>query len=174
MGTQDLHRVAALHQREFDRHLRASHAQHAVAQIDVAAAERGAFVVQLAAFAVPHGPERLRNAGEAHRLLRDIDRDLKKKTQATLADLRARLRAARAAHQEALKGAVTRCRERRLAVREKLQAERAQALAELRAKGDAERGEARGTCALDKGEAPGAPSRARARSSGRSAPTKRT
>ena len=86
-------------------------------------------------------------------LLRDIDRDLKKKAQATLADLRARLRAARAAHKEALKGAVTRCREHRLAVREKLQAERAQALAELRAKGEAERGEARGTCALDKGEA---------------------
>ena len=86
-------------------------------------------------------------------LLRDIDRDLKKKAQATLADLRARLRAARAAHKEALKGAVTRCREHRLAVREKLQAERAQALAELRAKGEAERGEARGTCAFDKGEA---------------------
>jgi len=86
-------------------------------------------------------------------LLRDIDRDLKKKAQATLAELRARLRAARAAHQEALKGAVSRCRAHRVAVREKLQAERAQALAELRAKGEAERGEARGTCALDKGEA---------------------
>src|SRR5271170_6719245 len=81
-------------------------------------------------------------------LLRDIDRDLKKKAQATLVDLRARLRAARAAHQEALKSAVTRCREHRLAVRDKLQAERARALAELRAKGEAERGEARGTCAL--------------------------
>ncbi|MGO8996098.1 MAG: hypothetical protein ACLQVI_22535 [Polyangiaceae bacterium] len=86
-------------------------------------------------------------------LLRDIDRDLKKKAQATLADLRARLRAARAAHKEALKGAVARCREHRLAVREKLQAERAQALAELRAKGEAERDEARGVCAVDKGDA---------------------
>jgi hypothetical protein len=86
-------------------------------------------------------------------LLRDIDRDLKAKAQVTLAELRARLRAARAAHQEALKGAVTRCQAHRIAVREKLQAERAQALAELRAKGEAERGEARGTCALDKGEA---------------------
>jgi hypothetical protein len=53
----------------------------------------------------------------------------------------------------AQKRAATRCREHRLAVREKLQAERARALAELRAKGEAERGEARGTCALDKGEA---------------------
>jgi hypothetical protein len=86
-------------------------------------------------------------------LLRDIDKDLKKKAKAALADLRARLRAARAAHQEALMKAAARCREHRLAVREKLQAERAQALAELRAKGEAERGGARGTCAIDKGEA---------------------
>ena len=38
-------------------------------------------------------------------------------------------------------------------MREKLQGERAQALAELRAKGEAERGKARGVCALEKGEA---------------------
>jgi len=86
-------------------------------------------------------------------LLRDIDRDLKKKAQGTLTDLRARLRAARVAHQAALKEAVGRCRAHRVAVREKLQAERASALAELREKGEAERGAARGSCALDKGEA---------------------
>ena len=86
-------------------------------------------------------------------LLRDIDRDLEHKARGTLADLRAQLRAARADHQAALKEAVSRCRAHRLAVREKLQAERAQALAELRAKGEAERGEARGVCSIEKGKA---------------------
>lgn len=86
------------------------------------------------------------------RLLRDIDRDLKSKAKATLASLRAQLRAARVAHKHALADAVGRCRAHRLAVREKLQAERAHTLAELRAKGEAERAQARGACSLDKGK----------------------
>jgi hypothetical protein len=86
-------------------------------------------------------------------LLRDIDRDLKAKAKATLGELRTRLRAARGAHKEALAGAVAKCRAERLAVREKLQAERAGVLAELRAKAESERAQARGACAVGKGEA---------------------
>ena len=86
-------------------------------------------------------------------LLREIDVEHKKKAKETLAELRAQLRAARAAHREALKSAVVRCRAHRATVSEKLKAERAQALAELRARGEGERASARGTCAVDKGEA---------------------
>ena len=86
-------------------------------------------------------------------LLREIDVEHKRKAKETLAELRAQLRGARAAHREALNGAVTRCRAHRVAVSEKLKAERAQALAELRAKSEGERAGARGSCAVDRGEA---------------------
>ena len=86
-------------------------------------------------------------------LLREIDTDQKKKAKEALTALRAQLRAARAAHREALKGAVAKCRAHRATVSEKLKAERAQALAELRAKGESERASARGVCAVEKGAA---------------------
>jgi hypothetical protein len=87
------------------------------------------------------------------KLLRDIDRDLKAKDRAKLVDRGTELRAARAAHKAALQSASERCRAHRLEVRERLKAERALTLAELRAKGEKERSEARGACALDKGAA---------------------
>ena len=84
-------------------------------------------------------------------LLREIDTDQKKKAKEALTALRAQLRAARAAHREALKGAVAKCRAHRATVSEKLKAERAQALAELRAKGESERASARGVVCGRKG-----------------------
>jgi uncharacterized FlaG/YvyC family protein len=86
-------------------------------------------------------------------LMRDIERDHRKKERAKLVALREQIRAARLARRNALADATSHCRAERLAVRERTRMERLRALEELRKALHAERQAARDACAVRKEKA---------------------
>lgn len=102
-----------------------------------------------------HGGSREeRSAGQARAaLLRDIDREHRRKARAKLRQLREELRAARLVRKNALTDATSKCRSERIAVRERTRMERLRALEELRRALHAERQGARDACTLRKEEA---------------------
>jgi hypothetical protein len=86
-------------------------------------------------------------------LLRDIDREHRRKATAKLRQLREQLRTARLVRANALTEATLKCRSERIAVREGTRMERLRALEGLRRALHAERQAARDACALRKEEA---------------------
>lgn len=83
-------------------------------------------------------------------LLKDIDRDLRGKARAKLAELRGKVRELVAARKTAMRDQVARCRAERAAAKERGKEMRRRALADLRAAIDAERLAARSSCAQAK------------------------
>lgn len=86
-------------------------------------------------------------------LSREIRAEQERQTKAKAVKLAAELKAARKRRDEALESAAARCRAERLSLRERLQARRAAALAELRAVAKAEHLAARTACDVSKGKA---------------------
>jgi hypothetical protein len=86
-------------------------------------------------------------------LMRDIERDHRKKARQKLVELRAQLRTARSERKAAMKSAAETCRINRLAARERARALRIRGLAELREAGRLEREAARDVCNVGKQEA---------------------
>jgi hypothetical protein len=86
-------------------------------------------------------------------LLRDIEREHRRKAKAKLRQLREELRAARLARRNALVEATSKCRSERIAVRERTRMERLRELEELRKALHAERQAARDVCAIRKEQA---------------------
>jgi hypothetical protein len=86
-------------------------------------------------------------------LMREIERDHRKKARAKLSGLREQLRAARLTRRNALVEATSRCRSERIAVRDRTRMERLRALDELRKALHAERQAARDTCTVRRADA---------------------
>jgi hypothetical protein len=85
-------------------------------------------------------------------LMRDIERDLRKKARDKLRELAAKLKEARRARKERLREASERCRAERLAVRERVRALRLEALDRLRQQVLSERLAARDACTVRRSE----------------------
>jgi len=106
-------------------------------------------------------PRRTRGGSHAERsakharaaLLRDIDREHRRKAKAKLRQLREELRAARLVRKNALAEATSKCRSERLAVRDRTRMERLRALETLHRALHAERQAARDACSIRKEEA---------------------
>jgi hypothetical protein len=99
----------------------------------------------------PSDPKVGRQARAA--LMRDIERDHRRKARAKLVELRERLRAARLTRHNALSEATSRCRAERLSVRDKTRMDRLRALELLRKALHEERQAARDACSVRKAEA---------------------
>lgn len=87
---------------------------------------------------------------ERKALLRDIDRDHRRKARAKLVELREQIRDARREREKRMKAAAEQCRTERLATRERARARRLAALEQLREAFRAERAAAREACTLRK------------------------
>ena len=92
-------------------------------------------------------------AFDRKKLMRDIERDEKRKARALLAELRTLLKDARDKRKVSIRQARERCRSHRLETRERLRAHRLQVLADLRATLKAEREAARAQCSARLDEA---------------------
>ena len=103
----------------------------------------------------PRGQSLEDNAARQARaaLLRDIDKDHRRKARTKLRQLRDELRTAHLARRNALAEAASRCRDERIAVRDRTRMERLRALEELRRALHAERQAARDACAARREEA---------------------
>jgi hypothetical protein len=96
---------------------------------------------------------RAQAAADRRQLMREINRDHRRKAKEKIASLRVQLREARHRRKFALRDAKERCRAERIAARERARAMRLRVLEELREAMRAERGGARQACAVRLGEA---------------------
>jgi hypothetical protein len=96
---------------------------------------------------------RAQAAADRRQLMREINRDHRRKAKETIASLRGQLREARQRRKLAIRDAKERCRAERIAARDRARALRLRVLEELREAMRAERGGARQACAVRLGEA---------------------